>query len=211
MKMLSYYFNPDLGERFANGLPELMNQIGKISFINRDSSYGVAGNTFRAYRGYEARPSQLYQEWAESICNEFSIPMLKKQLRTREGFLVWHTYLAESLQQQWIRREGLSLSVAHKYKLVDLFIKWLSGHDLGSSVLSKYLVTHANCALDSQSLSKLNECLSFALPLSNPSMGDIQSEATYQFCQELIERFSTHFGGSPLLFDYFAWKKGGNT
>ena len=211
MKMLSHYFNPVLGERFANDLPELIKQIGKIPFINRNPSYGVAGNTFRAYRDCDTRPSQLYQEWAEPICNELSIPALKKQLRTREGFLVWHTYLAESLQQQWTKREGIPLSVAHKYKLVDLFIKWLSGHDLGSSVLSKRLVAHANCALDSQSLKKLNECLSFALPLSNPSMGNIQSEATYQFCQELIEQFTTHFGGSPLLFDYFSWEKGGNT
>jgi len=208
--MLSHYFAQTLGEQFTNELPELRNQIGRVPFTDRNPSYGVAGNTFRAYRGCNTPPSQLYREWAEPICNELPISVLEKQLHTRKGFLEWHTFLAENLQEHWRERENRQLSVAHKYKLVDLFIKWLSSHDFDSPVLSECLVSHANCALDSQTLNKLNECLSFALPLSNPSMGDIQSETTYRFCQELIEQFATRFGGSRLLFDYFAWRRGGN-
>ena len=49
-----------------------------------------------------------------------------------------------------------------------------------------------------------------ALPIRKPSMGDIHSENTYAFCQTLITNFATHFGGSRLLFDYFAWRRGGS-
>ena len=68
---------------------------------------------------------------------------------------------------------------------------------------------HAHCALDRHTLTKLNGCLSFALPMPHASMGNILTNNTYVFCQDLISEFTRHCGGTPLLFDYFAWKRGG--
>lgn len=210
MERINDYFCPIQGEAFANAVPSLRTKIGSASFEPLGSNYGVGGNTFRAYRGWPERPSAVYRLWAESICKELDVDLLERQLKTNEGFDAWHSSLAGSLQNTWQHKQGEPLSFAHQHKLVDLFVKWLSSHNLSSPSLSESLVTRANCALDSQTLSKLNECLSMALPIVSPSMGDIHSKKTYEFCQSLIERFSIHFGGSRLLFDYFAWRSGGS-
>jgi len=210
MERIDDYFCPIQGAAFAHAVPSLRAKIGIASFEPLGSNYGVAGNTFRAYRGWPERPSAVYRLWAEGVCGELDVELLTRQLETNEGFDVWHRSLASSLQNAWQQKQGGELSFAHQHKLVDLFVKWLSSHNLSSPRLSESLVTRANCALDSQTLSKLNECLSMALPIVSPSMGDIHSKRTYEFCQKLIERFSIHFGGSRLLFDYFAWRSGGS-
>jgi hypothetical protein len=40
-------------------------------------------------------------------------------------------------------------------------------------------------------------------------MGHIANEHTYNFCQDLVAEFAASCGGTPLLFDYYAWKRGG--
>jgi len=209
MKPLSKYFSVELGNAFAATLPQSQKIIGSAPFNPQNPKYGVGGNTFRAYTGWLLSPSKTYRQWAEPICRALDPSSLGTQLSTAQGFQFWHSSLADSLQAHWIANQGRPLSFAHQHKLIDLFVKWLSRHEFPSSQLSQALVDHANCALDSQTLSKLNECLSFALPISKPSMGDVHSGITYVFCQDLISDFATHFGGSRLLFDYFAWKAGG--
>lgn len=208
MHSLPDYFSPEHGKAFANALPELRRRIGCTSIEQRSDDFGVGGNTFRAYRNWPLPPSSIYREWAESIYNNIDANRLADQVYTAEGFREWHISLAESLQAHWKVKQGEALSFAHQYKLIDLFIKWLSGYNFGIPQLTNAFMLHGNCALDSQTLSKLNECLSFALPLTRPSMGDIHSWRTYDFCQTLIGRFTDHYGGTRLLFDYFAWQPG---
>lgn len=209
MPPLTNYFSQQHGEAFARALPALQQRIGCMPFVQRSNDFGVAGNTFRAYRGWPHPPSRVYREWAESICTALNAPLLGKQLAAAEDFRRWHASLAKSLQAHWTNQQGNALSFAHQHKLIDLFIKWLSGYDFGCTQLTTALVSHGNCALDSQTLAKLNECLSLVLPISKPSMGDIHSEQTYEFCQGLIGSFAHHYGGTRLLFDYFAWHQGG--
>jgi hypothetical protein len=209
MNKLADYFSQELGAAFASAIPSLREEIGIADFERSSSDYGVGGNTFRAFRGSQ-QPSKTYRQWAKLTCDELCIESLEKQLTTGEGFNDWRNSLAGSLQHVWRQEQGGELSFAHQHKLVDLFVKWLSAHDLSAPGLSESLVIRANCALDSQTLSKLNECLSMMLPISRPSMGHIHSKNTYVFCQGLIEEFSVQFGGTPLLFDYFAWRSGGS-
>lgn len=209
MQPLSIYFDPMLMASFARALPRLHRQLATLPFAKRKATFGIAGETFRAYTGWHNPPSILYREWAASICETLTPEALMARLETRQSFLAWHASLAASLQKHWYRHEYRHLSFAHQYKLVDLCIKWLSRHDFGSTEITSGFVAHANCALDRQTLAKLNACLSFALPMPAPSMGHILGPTTYQFTQEAIAAFALHCGGTPLLFDYFAWKKGG--
>ena len=210
MERIADYFSSEQGAAFAKALPSLRAQIGADPWVPLGSNYGVGGNTFRAFVGWPEKPGAVYRGWAERTCQRLDVTALVQQLQTSDGFSVWHASLASSLQRAWQRQQGSALSFAHQHKLIDLFVKWLSRHDFSSPKLSESLIVHANCALDSQTLIKLNECLSMALPLTKPSMGDIHSKNTYLFCQGLIEKFSVHHGGSRLLFDYFAWRKGGS-
>ncbi|APF87465.1 hypothetical protein BCR16_11985 [Ralstonia solanacearum FJAT-1458] len=213
MQSMYQYFSAEHGSAFNCALPELRQSIASIRFVEREREcdHGVAGNTFRAYVGGANPPSVIYRQWAKRVCEQLDpqVQVLAHQLSTAEGFRAWHTSLADSLQAHWVSHQRLQLSFAHQHKLIDLFVKWLSRYDFGCQQLSESFISHANCALDSQTLGKLNECLSMALPLSKPSMGHIHSEKTYAFCQSLIESFSIHYGGTRLLFDYFAWRPGG--
>lgn len=209
MEKISDYFSSRKGTEFASALPELKKQIGSVLFHPLGSTYGVEGNTFRAYTNFPIPPSGVYRDWAERTCSDLDFQLLPRQLGSAAGFCSWHNGLADSLQDHWKRSgQGRLLSFAHQHKLIDLFIKWLSRHDFGAPALSQCFISSANCALDSQTLSMLNDCLSGALPLSKPSMGNIHSVQTYRFCQSLITEFAEHFGGSRLLFDYFSYRRG---
>jgi len=212
MEHLPYYFSDRLGSEFRKELPKILREkIGSRPFERVSPTYGVGANTFRAFTNLKAKPSTVYRSWASNVCRNLDIQLLEHQLKTEEGFRVWHASLAKSLQDAWQHEQDGDLIFAHQHKLIDLFVKWLSSHDFNSPVLLENLVAHANCALDSQTLRKLNDCLSEALPLSKkPSMGDVHSSYTYSFCQSLITRFATHHGGSRLLFDYYAWRFGGS-
>lgn len=211
MEELRIHYDVSIGMQFETEIASIREAIGRKPFNQRDSTFGVAGNTFRAYRNHPERPSKVYRDWASDICNPIDAERLSVSIDCPGGFNNWHLSLAESLQTYWSSEQRSNLSFAHLYKLVDLFIKWLSSHSFNSTNLHQILAEQANCALDSQTLQKINQCLSMALPLSKPSMGDIHSRVTYDFCQRIIGDFAKTYGGTRLLFDYFAWRKGGPT
>lgn len=210
MNPISHYFSHKHGVAFSTAIPSLRSSIGVRIFNPLKQNYGVGGNTFRAYTGWVSSPSVTYRKWANEVWNQLNSRTLESELETIEGFKAWHGSLAISLQSEWVRMYERPLKFAHLHKLIDLFVKWLSSHNLSSPKLSECLLLRANCALDSQTLNKLNVCLCMALPISNPSMGDIHEKNTYNFCQDLIESFAAHYGGTRLMFDYFAWQSGGS-
>ena len=203
------YIDRRAAEAFRKAVPQLKDHLGKRPFGKRDDRYGVAGNTLRAIRCRSRRPSLTFRQWAERTCNTLAAEKLAEHVRSQDAFDCWHAALVKSLQAHWRRQEGTSLSVAHRYKLIDLFVKWLALHDFGDPRIIDGLTRHSNCALDSQVLEKLNHCLSYALPIRNPTMGDVSHESTYRFCQGLISEFAQQCGGTRLLFDIYAWKPGG--
>jgi hypothetical protein len=209
MQPISSHFAPELQKEFTDAIPRLRKQLGSIPFAEKDYTFGVGGETLRAFRNLSNRPSDLYRTWAARVCDRLTPATLAKQVRTDDAFGAWHAHLVADLQEEWHSRAGARLSVAHQYKLVDLLIKWLSWYDFGDPTVTRGFEAHAHCALDRQTLTKLNECLSFALPMPYASMGNILTNNTYVFCQDLISEFTRHCGGTPLLFDYFAWRRGG--
>ena len=172
-------------------------------------SFGVGGNTLRAYGGWPLPPSEVYRAWARYRTRKITKSISTVDISSQERFDKWHTNLGQSLNAKWKRDQGGKLTVAYRYKLVDLYIKWLSGYNLPRKVVTSQLNAYAYCPLDSQTLSKINACYSYCLPLKKPSMGDIQTENAYRFCQEIITEFCSQAGGTRLEFDYWVWKRGG--
>src|SRR3990172_7248185 len=181
--MKKYYRNP-IGTDFKASLPRLRKKIRAESFDPNDSIYGIAGNTFRAFRGFK-KPSRTYRSWARSITEN-------------------------AIKNHWKKEQDNEPSFAHTYKMVDLYLKWLCSNEKCPEKLANSIIKYGYCALDSQILKKLNEALSYALPIRirNPSMGDITNENTYEYCQSLIMDFAENFNGYRLLFDYYAWVPG---
>lgn len=207
---MNQYFSQQDCADFASQLPRIRQRIGVKSFVRRDIGFGVGGNTFRAFHGVSPPPSQIYREWAAEVCARLDPQSLVQVSQSQRSFYAWHATLASSLADEWISRCGQPISLAHNYKLVDLFVKWLVQHDVGTQEAIDGLVQFGNCALDSQSLATLNRCLSYALPLDKPSMGHIRTKVTYDYCQSLVHDFAVPNGGTRLLFDFYAWKPGGN-
>jgi hypothetical protein len=202
-----YISKPHLKD-FENSLPQIKKIIGVKSTNDMPKNFGIAGNTFRAYRNWKNRPSHNYQVWAKSVTDDILKSDKFPEIEEKEDFDVWHTSLAASLQKQWCQIEGKPLSFAHTYKLVDLYIKFLSGFRFKNNTFLEGLIKNANCALDSQIIKRINVCYDNMLPVSKPSMGDIHGRSTYDFCQNLIELFANCCGATRLEFDYWAWVKG---
>lgn len=204
---LQKYFDEHEGKKFSDSISNLKAQIGRHTEIRLDGNFGVTGSTFRAFRAQRLPPSIIYRNWARKTTKLIIEDPSKININiiSSENFKNWRRCIAEDLQVEWVKHQNAKLSFAHSNKLIDLFIKWLSEHSLNKSDLPQTFSQNANCALDRKSLGKLNQCLRHALPIKNPSMGDIHTEATYIFCQEAITLFSEFYGGTRLLFDFYAW------
>lgn len=206
---MKQYINGQCSREFANCISKIIRkQIAQRPIDVNDISFGLAGNTFRAYRTSKSTPSQIFRTWAKKNTEQLAKRQPTECISTREGFLKWHWALYSSLQRRWKKSEGKQLPLAHCYKLVDLYIKWISAHKFEDKAFIDAIVKNANCPLDRQVLERLNECYSLVLPIFKPSMGHIHNQNTYVFCQELIAEFSEHCGGSRLLFDYWTWRRG---
>jgi hypothetical protein len=203
---MNEYIDHKLASQFKKSIPRLKKRLGIKPLPSGDSTFGVEKNTIRAFRGWD-KPLETYRSWARNITENLKRRPPVIDISTPDGFLTWHEQLYGSLQKHWNEHQRSQLPLSHCYKLIDLYIKWLSGHDLQNSKCLNGIIRHANCALDSKILTKLNECYSMALPMYKPSMGHIHNQHTYAFCQYLITEFSRVAGGSRLLFDYWAWKK----
>ncbi len=206
MPSIDPYINRGEAKRFLASIPWINSESIAQSKWNADhSTYGVGANTFRAFTGYQNKPSVQYRAWARNQSKSLSGEALLKATSSRQDFDAWHQELAQSLRRTWQRTQSKPLSVPHKYKLVDLYVKWLTRHAFTPPSVTEGLLNHAHCALDSRILNTINKCLSSALPLNAASMGHIATEEIYAFCQQVIREYCLAIGGTPILFDYYAW------
>lgn len=124
-----------------------------------------------------------------------------------------HAELTDSLCAHW-QSNALAnpLSIAHRYKLVDLFVRWMAIKGWKPVKGTQGDLLHACCRdfghipLDRKSLHILSETFG-GIGLSGPfSMGNIHTQRAYDFYQALARCVVSEAGGSPLLFDTFCWQ-----
>lgn len=195
-------------KQFQKSLPSIRRNLGQENLSSMTDDFGVGGSTFRAYVGYELPPSLIYKGWAKKKTNHIQKTLPINKTSSEECFIAWHEKLYRSLCRYWSKKQGTSLSLAHGYKLVDLYIKWLSRYAFHEKQFVINLNKYANCAIDSQILIKIDICYSSCLPIHKPSMGHVKNKNTYDYCQQLISNFCEDAIATKLEFDYWAWKKG---
>lgn len=173
------------------------------------SEYGVESSTTRGIptgsRG-ENGPQALYRAWAKSqLEHMLADSALPARLDSQEVFDAWHAGLAASLAAYWKTCSGRELSTAHRYKLLDLFVRWLRVGAKASPALVVACERYGHIPLDRKSLHVLSETFG-GIGLAGPfSMGDVHTEGAYRFYQALARTACRQGGGSPLLFDVFCW------
>ena len=160
------YINKQKLNSFSKSLIKTRSALGKNDITSITKAYGIAGNTFRAYTGWRVSPSDVYRVWAKNNTDKLIKSPPTKITSNKEGFKKWHKSLYDSLNRYWKKKQGAHLSVAHCYKLIDLYIKWLSQFDFGDSRFVKNINKYASCALDRQTIEKINQCYSKCLPIS---------------------------------------------
>lgn len=227
---LRCYLNKDWLQRYTQALPEAIRWWNKND--NAKSRFGLEKSTARAYSTggttKENGPVAVFNEWAE-----FQVDALQRDsdwrrtLATPQGFARAHAGFASSLADYWkarvadihedgesgkrssdkgnVRRVTRELSVGQKYKLVDLFVRylWLARSDRSLDAQSNLPYGHA--PLDRKSLHVLSATFGGILMAPEFRMGMVVTEEQYRYCQSLIRLVCAEAGGTPLLFDVFAW------
>jgi hypothetical protein len=192
------------------------------------TQFGVEQSTLRTIPtgldGPKHGPLCVYNEWAGQQLTKLSKTRERwVLLQQRDEFERWHAELTQSLCDHWRRRthevaehrsreEGkqvdpvnAELSLAHRYKLVDLFVRWLRMKDGHAPELAAACLANGHIPLDRKSLHVLSETFG-GIGLRGPfSMGDVHTEVAYQFYQALARGVCEEAGGTPLLFDVFSW------
>lgn len=176
--------------------------------------------------GAEHGPIALYEAWAAvEFAKIADDARLLQAISTQEGFDAWHDALAESLDAHWRARvtennarlrehEGdehipanPDLCVAHQYKMVDLFVKFLRVRGAQHPELARHCYEFGHIPLDLKSLAVLSAAFGGILVGAGNKfrMGDIVSKQMYRTCQRLARAICQEAGGTPLLLDVFAW------
>ena len=169
-----------------------------------DPGYGVGSNTFRAFRRIK-KPSLIYRAWAAGIMRRRAFRSRLLRAKTRKGFEHFHEWLSRSLARHWSKRAKRELSLAHKYKLVDLFIKHAVRRDLGDERLNRNLLAFGHVPIDSSVFSAVDKLFSGILVAQGRAMGHIKTPEAYRFYQTLTAEVVRPLQVSPLYFEYFAW------
>jgi hypothetical protein len=207
-------FQPSAFEWWSNPQHETSN-LGLDRTTARAVSTGIPG---------ERGPIAIYEAWAAlQLARVTSDATLQASLGTREGFESWHADLTASLVAHWqvhvtenndrLRRyecekfipANPALSIAHRCKMVDLFVKYLRVKADTHPGLARCCYEFGHIPLDRKSLAVISAAFSGIGMARDFSMGDIVSETMYQTAQRLARAICVKAGGTPLLLDVFAW------
>ncbi|KVP17049.1 hypothetical protein [Burkholderia ubonensis] len=221
---LRNYVDQALLDEYKAFQPEALRFWGNPK--NETSYMGLDRTTARAidsgFKG-ERGPIAVYESWAAiQLLRVTESPALVKSLSTQEGFEAWHRGLTESLVAHWrekidehnallLKVEGdeffpvnRELNVAHRYKLVDLFVRYLRVKADKHPELAQHCYEFGHIPLDRRSLAVISATFSGIGVGDNFRMGDIVSETMYRTYQRLARAIVALAGGTPLLLDVFA-------
>lgn len=223
---LRTYLNCEILEAYRALQPSALDWWRNPSY--ETSNMGLDQSTCRAISTGEKGPRgpiAIYEVWAAvQIDRVTSDRELQASLGTREGFEHWHAELVVSLVAHWRvsvaennerlqRIEGedfvpanSELNIAHRYKMVDLFVRYLRVMAGTHQQLVQYCYEFGHIPLDRKSLAVISAAFSGILVGAGDtfSMGDIVCEEMYRSCQRLARAICQEAGGTPLLLDVFA-------
>ncbi|WP_165087408.1 hypothetical protein [Caballeronia sp. SBC2] len=148
--------------------------------------------------------------------------------RSQADFDEWHAAAAERLRAHWKRcwltvqtardqngrdprksatRADGSPRIAHKYKLVDLFVRRLRITAPRGSALAQAVRQFGHIPLDRKSLALIGATVGHIVYGPSSSMGDVRTELAYRTYQRLTRAICQAIGpeATPILFDFFVW------
>jgi len=201
---LAPYRSSEHFHQLKAALPRAKNYFSERTGIDKDPTLGVGSNTFRAFRGIE-KPSLMFRRWASEVIRSKQFQSEILAASTQPMFETVHDWLNQTLEHHWKSECGQQLSLAHRYKLVDLLVKRLCRLELPDDRMNANLVMHGHVPIDSLVLRALDHLFSGAFLTDGRAMGHIKTEQAYRFYQDPITNLMLELDAPALYFDFYAW------
>ena len=194
-------YRRDSPEKLKQRAIQAKQTFSNLEPLRNGKSFGVAANTIRAYRGFDA-PLATYRYWANEFCNEELLVRLAL-IKSREAVVEFHTETVAKLNSFWNARQGHSLQYYQTNKLVDLLVKHIAkSFDARDAGVRDNLLQFGNVPLDKFSLLAVKELFYGIVISPSPSMGDVNDQETYEFLQCQIYGLTSAAGVPNLYFDH---------
>jgi len=173
----------------------------------------VAGATPAAFQGAQSGPKDyrpsaydIYNTWAKSVLANLRAEKstIGSRLASRDGFALWHQELGTSLDAMWKERasDAFALAPRQKWKLVNLFIKWLAPVATAPG-LRDAILANGHVVLNTPTIAKMEALFGKEMPSGSANQTEAEFLDWYVTCQELVRSHTAadRYGGSPVLFD----------
>jgi len=186
---------------------EYFNARKRLDFENENTNWGIAGDTFRSYVNFNNRPSLIYRKWAKKTVSGKDFLKRLNDIKNYQDFLKVHKSIQKSLDRFWKQKQGKSLTLAQRNKIIDLFIKFLSTAEIEGFIgLNNTLLQFGHIPLDKFSLLAVKDCFYGMVLCPSPRMGNIDEIETYYFIQNQIRELMIKAKLPNLFFDFYARK-----
>jgi hypothetical protein len=178
--------------------------------VDENTPFGATSAAFQnAQAGpKDYRPSayEIYNTWASGILSNLRSEKLTIGARVvdQAGFTAWQDELAESLSEAWANsaHQDHPLAPKQRWKLVNLFIKWLAPKATAPGLRDAILI-NGHVVLNTPTISKMEELFGTHMPTCPAQPTEAQFIVWYRQCQDLVRAYTSEnkFGGSAMLFD----------
>lgn len=201
---LSSYVNSDFVTDLREKLSDAEEHFAHRSPLKSPQSIGASGSMFRVFRGIE-KPSHVYKQWAFDTATGPAFERKVASLQCQKDFEHLHAHLGSSLETRWCDVTGQGLCLAHRCKILDLFVKRACELALPNPESNAKLLLYGHVPLDTHVFNALDAYFSGSLMLQGRRMGDVRTNQTYEFFQSLIREIMNELHSPPLFFEYYAW------
>lgn len=209
--MLNIVINQDnmvLNQDILNEFATIKDQAEKF-FLKRESispnfNFDISSSTYRIFRNTKNKPSIIVKDWIKSLLHNDEFFNDVEKINNRADFYNFHEKYAELLSEFWEEKEGNALSVAYKYKILDLFLKSLINHELHNDKINKKLEQYCNVPLDSITFYTLDKITFGKFKLKNKTTGYITNKQMYDNIQLSVEFICDKAKMPKIYFEYFS-------
>lgn len=170
-------------EEYLNGIKNICEEAtifySKKEPILPNFNFDISFATYRVFRNTKNRPSIIIKSWIKSVLHssEFFNDIIK--INSKEDFNDFHKKYSKSLSKFWQEKENSELSIAYKYKIIDLFLKSLINRKLHNDQINEKLRQYCNPPLDSITFQALDKITSGKLGLKGKTTGYIRDKKMY--------------------------------
>lgn len=167
------------------------------SIANSNETWGVAGNTFRAFGGYRS-PSEHYRKWAVAMSEK----LVKTDIMNALAFSDVHALIVRDIAEHWSAVRSLELYKL--YKLVDLFLFRMAKFAPLDQHKRTLIQMEGHPALDTHTFTGLARIVP-GLAIGNLTMSAVKSESQYFALQAVIRQITKLAKIPNLYFDIWCW------